>query len=107
MAQSKTVTAADDVSNQDISTESASRADDSFYGKARDARDKLNAVLSDLRVKARETEKVVRKNLAQAESQVRQGVAQTETKIKEYPFAAVGIAAGIGFIIGLLVNRNR
>jgi len=80
---------------------------DTFYGKAREARDKLNSVLTDLRGKARETEKAVRKSLGQAEESVRQGVQQTETKIKEYPFAAVGIAAGIGFIIGLLVNRNR
>ena len=101
MGQSKT---ADDeiVVGQDDTS-----GDDSFYGKAREARDKLNTVLTDLRGKASETEKVVRKGLGQAEESVRQGVQQTETKIKEYPFAAVGIAAGLGFIIGLLVNRNR
>jgi len=81
--------------------------EESSYSKAREARDKLNTVLADLRGKAVETEKVVRKSLGSAEESMRQGVHQTETKIREYPFAAVGIAAGLGFIIGLLVNRNR
>jgi ElaB/YqjD/DUF883 family membrane-anchored ribosome-binding protein len=108
MAPTKTVTTADDVSDQEAGSSAIEESkDDSFYGKARDARDKLNAVLTDLRVKARETEKVVRKNLAQAEKSVKHGVQHTETKIREYPLAAVGIAAGLGFIIGLLVNRNR
>jgi len=101
MAQSKT---ADDANVDNLD---ATPGDDSFYGKAREARDKLNTVLTDLRGKARETETVVRKGVGQAEESVRQGVQQTEIKIKEYPFAAVGIAAGLGFIIGLLVNRSR
>lgn len=81
--------------------------DRSIHTKASEARDKLNAVLADLRVKAQQTEQAIRKNLVHAEQSVREGVAHTETRIKENPFAAVGIAAGIGFVIGLLVNRNR
>ena len=101
MAQSKTV------DEEIVAGHDDTHGDESFYGKAREARDKLNTVLTDLRGKARETEKVVRKGVGHAEESVRQGVQQTETKIKEYPFAAVGIAAGLGFIIGLLVNRSR
>jgi ElaB/YqjD/DUF883 family membrane-anchored ribosome-binding protein len=104
MAESDSITPAEQLSDQG---QQATEADASFYGKARDARDKLNAVLTDLRGKARETEKAVRQHLTQAQTSVKQGVQHTETKIKEYPLAAVGIAAGIGFIIGLLVNRNR
>ena len=85
----------------------ASAGEGTTFNRASEARDKLNAVLGDLRVKAQQTEKAIRKNLAQAETSVREGVAHTETRIKDNPFAAVGIAAGIGFVIGLLVNRNR
>ena len=98
---SKTVT---DGADHDIS---ASAEDSATHSRASEARDKLNVVLGDLRVKAQQTEKAIRKNLAQAETSVREGVAHTETRIKDNPFAAVGIAAGIGFVIGLLVNRNR
>jgi ElaB/YqjD/DUF883 family membrane-anchored ribosome-binding protein len=100
MAQSKTA-------DETLENAAVPAGDDSFYGKARDARDKLNSVLTDLKGKAAETEKAVRKTLGHAEESVRQGVQHTETKIKEYPFAAVGIAAGLGFIIGLLINRSR
>ena len=74
---------------------------------ARDARDKLNGVLSDLGAKAGVAQQTVRKGWAQAESSVRTGVAQTETQIKENPWAAVGIAAGVGVLLGLLINRRQ
>ncbi len=85
----------------------AAAEDGTILNRASEARDKLNVVLGDLREKAQQTEKMIRRNLAQAETSVREGVAHTETRIKDNPFAAVGIAAGIGFIVGLLVNRNR
>ena len=85
----------------------ATTEDGATYGRAGEARDKLNAVLGDLRGKAQQTEQAIRKNLAQAQESLRQGAAHTETRIKEHPFAAVGIAAGIGFLIGLLINRKR
>lgn len=77
-------------------TESESRRMEAVYAKARVARDKLHNVVEDLGVKANEVEKVVRQNLV-----------QTEGKIKEHPFTAVGIAAGVGILIGLLLNRRN
>jgi ElaB/YqjD/DUF883 family membrane-anchored ribosome-binding protein len=74
----------------------AARTVDTIYEKARVARDKLNAALGELGAKA-----------DQAEKQVRRGVAHTESQIKEHPWASVALAAGLGVVIGLLLNRRR
>ncbi len=68
---------------------------DAVYAKARVARDKLNSVIDELGGKADQVDKAVRKN-----------VADTEDRIRENPLAAVGIAAGVGLLIGLLLNRR-
>ncbi len=67
-----------------------------FYRKAREARDKLNHLLHDLGEKAGDTGKHLKK-----------GLDQTEEQIKDHPWAAVGIAAGAGLLLGLLINRGR
>jgi ElaB/YqjD/DUF883 family membrane-anchored ribosome-binding protein len=76
--------------NENVETEAA------FYRKAREARDKLNHLLHDLGEKAGDTGK-----------HIRRGVDQTEEQIKDHPWAAVGIAAGVGLLLGLLINRGR
>lgn len=43
---------------------------------------------------------------AQAGQQLNQGVGVTTEYVKERPLQAVGIAAGIGFLLGLLVSRR-
>ena len=80
----------------DNATEAETRRMEAIYAKVRTARDKLNVVVDDLGVKAHEVEKVARENLG-----------QTEEKIKEHPFAAVGIAASVGLVVGLLLNRRH
>ena len=75
-----------------------------FYERARETRDKLNRALSDFGHRAGETHRRVREN---AEERLKEGLDTTETKIKENPFAAVGIAAAAGLVLGLLINRNR
>jgi ElaB/YqjD/DUF883 family membrane-anchored ribosome-binding protein len=67
-----------------------------FYRKAKEARDKLDRLLHDLGEKAGDTGKHLRK-----------GLDQTEEQIKDHPWAAVGIAAGAGLLLGLLINRGR
>ena len=69
---------------------------DTFYRKIREARDRLDSTLHDLGDKATATGQ-----------QVKHGVELTEDRIKETPWAAVGIAAGVGLVLGLLINRNR
>ena len=71
------------------------------------AREKLNSALGELSVKADEAGRVVKKGLSQAEVSVRQGMDVTERRIRENPLVSVGIAAGVGLILGLLINRNR
>ena len=71
-----------------------------LQSKAREVRDRLNVALSDLGAKAEE-------QYTRAEASVKQGLEHTESKIKERPFTAVGIAAGVGLLIGLLINRGR
>ena len=75
-----------------------------FYARARETRDKLNHLLNDLGHKAGESGRRVRE---QTEASVREGLHQTEEAIKEKPFTAVAIAAGVGFLFGLLINRGR
>ena len=41
-----------------------------------------------------------------AEAQIKSGYAQAETAVKDNPAAAVGIAAGLGFLVGLLSARR-
>ncbi|GGE20037.1 hypothetical protein GCM10011360_05950 [Primorskyibacter flagellatus] len=41
-----------------------------------------------------------------AEAQLRTGYAQAETAVRDNPAAAVGLAAGIGFVLGLLSSRR-
>lgn len=41
-----------------------------------------------------------------AEAQLRSGYAQAETAVRDNPAAAVGIAAGLGFIFGLITARK-
>ena len=67
-----------------------------FYRKAREARDKLNHLLHDLGDKAGDTGK-----------HLKRGIDQTEDQIKDHPWAAVGIAAGVGLLLGLLINMGR
>ena len=75
-----------------------------FYARARETRDKLNHLLNDLGHKAGDAQRRVRE---QTEASVREGLQQTETVIKEKPFTSVAVAAGVGLLIGLLINRGR
>ena len=85
----------DDYSGND-GAPSDSRSMDAIYQKARVARDKLNTIMNEVGSKA-----------DIAEKHVRSGVAQTETRIKENPFASVAVAAGLGLVVGLLLNRRH
>ena len=75
-----------------------------FLARARETRDRLNAAISDLGHRAGEGGRRVRDN---AEAKLRDGLSTTETTIKDNPFAAVGVAAGVGLLLGLLINRNN
>lgn len=60
---------------------------------------KLKETLDDLTKKAEEVKGV-------AEYALKDKLEETEKQIKANPLSAVAIAAGIGFVIGLLLNRR-
>lgn len=71
------------------------------YGKARgeEARASVSQTAAELRQRADTLR-------SDAEAQLRQGYAQAETAVRDNPAAAVGIAAGIGFVLGLMSSRR-
>jgi len=71
------------------------------YGKSRgeEARAVANAKAAELRTRADEARTA-------AEAQLKSGYAQAETAVRDNPAAAVGIAAGVGFVLGLLSTRR-
>ena len=83
------------MSDETTATETV-ESEAAFYRKAREARDKLDTLLHELGEKAGDTGK-----------QLKKGIDQTEEQIKDHPWAAVGIAGGVGLLLGLLINRGR
>ena len=62
------------------------------------------------RERAQETVKVARERLADTQEEVvkraRAAAKETDTYVHDNPWQAVGIAAGVAFIIGVLVSRR-
>ena len=42
-----------------------------------------------------------------AEDSLRDGLVQAEETVRKHPLAALGVAAGVGFLVGVLVSRSR
>lgn len=63
------------------------------------ARERVQASLANARVKLVEAERVL-------VDRTRQAAKVTDEYVRENPWQAVGIAAGVGFLIGLLINRR-
>jgi ElaB/YqjD/DUF883 family membrane-anchored ribosome-binding protein len=62
-------------------------------------RDKISANLQDLKQKLLETEKMVAEKAKVAAK-------ATDEYVHENPWQSIGVAAGIGFLVGLLVSRR-
>jgi ElaB/YqjD/DUF883 family membrane-anchored ribosome-binding protein len=99
------VAQAEDLLDSPMSDEPGTK--ERLKARAREARDRLNGILHDLGARAEGAEQVLKDQYGRAEASVKQGLDHTEVKIKEHPFTAVGIAAGVGLVIGLLINRGR
>lgn len=56
--------------------------------------------------KAEELRKKGKETLADAQKTAGEAAAKTEDSIRENPTAAVGIAAGLGFLVGLVAGRR-
>ena len=85
----------------------AGAQEDPLYQKLEEAGEKLKAMLTEVTEKANALEKKFQQQITQAEDTVKKEVADAEDKIRENPLLAVGIAAGFGILVGLLINRNR
>lgn len=63
------------------------------------ARERIQASLATAKVKLADAERV-------ALEQAKKAAKVTDEYVHEHPWNAVGIAAGIGFILGLLISRR-
>ena len=63
------------------------------------ARERIQASLATARVKLTEVERVV-------VDKTRQAAKATDEYVHEYPWRSVGIAAAIGFVLGVLISRR-
>ena len=61
-----------------------------------------NKLMDDLRAALADAEGVLRETAGEAEPRMR----ELEARIREHPWAAVGIAAGIGLLAGILLSRK-
>jgi ElaB/YqjD/DUF883 family membrane-anchored ribosome-binding protein len=69
-------------------------------GKAADATDKASAAAADLRERAKSQARYLQANAQDYAS-------QAEDFMRERPAASVGLAAGLGFLVGCLLSSRR
>ncbi|MGA7949503.1 MAG: DUF883 family protein, partial [Thiobacillaceae bacterium] len=66
--------------------------------------------LAEVRAKAEESLRVVKARMADAQAallaRTREAAKATDAYVHENPWRAVGVAAGVGLVIGLLIGRR-
>ncbi len=99
---------AEDVRDQGSDTEAAGDAEATVASDATDASEdnNLTDLLSDLGKAAQETAATLSDTVGEGEAAVRAGVEEAENTIRQHPLLAVGIAAGVGFMLGLLLRGS-
>jgi ElaB/YqjD/DUF883 family membrane-anchored ribosome-binding protein len=80
----------------------------------RDAEDLLEATAGDVTDQAKEIRARLRKALAAArdsceelQDKVRDGAKAADTVIRDHPYQSIGVAFGVGLLIGVLALRQR
>lgn len=66
----------------------------------------LADLLTDLGKAAKETAATLSDTVGDGEAAVRAGLEEAESTIRQHPLLAVGIAAGVGFVLGLLLRSS-
>ncbi|NJK92960.1 MAG: DUF883 domain-containing protein [Blastochloris sp.] len=90
----------DDVKEVIADAESLIRATaDDLSVKAKDARAKLTVRLDGAKVRLKELEGVARERVAE-------GAKETDRVIRDHPYESLGVAFGIGLLVGILINRK-
>jgi len=64
-------------------------------------REDFEGLIDDLSDRVGEADRIVREGFARAEQAVRVGVDETSVRIRERPLLALGVAAAVGFVLGL------
>lgn len=72
---------------------------DDLSERAKEARAKLGEKLEEAKVQLKEADLVIREKAVA-------GAKETDRVIREHPYEALGVAFGIGLLIGILVNRR-
>ena len=80
---------------------------DDLHERAAAVRAKLDTALGTLESVAKEQAGPIVEGLAQGQQSIEQEVASVEERIRENPLDAVLIAAGVGFVVGLLLRRGK
>lgn len=75
-----------------------STADD-LSVKAKEARAKLNLKIAATKEQLKDLDKVVREKALE-------GAKETDRVIRNHPYESIGIALGVGLLIGILLNRK-
>src|SRR5512144_604318 len=75
------------------------RAADETGEKARDLRSQVETKLLHAKLRLQELE-------GQALDQAKEAARATDDLVHDYPWQAIGVAAAIGFVAGLLLNRK-
>ena len=110
MSTHSTNTGALDANNQELVAEAHSLLDRLSHSKLGEEAKILAAKLRDgvetLKTKSAEAVDVIKAKSIEAQKQVKVGVEKTEEAIKDHPWTAVGVAVGVGVVIGLLIRRD-
>lgn len=74
---------------------------EAYSRRLKQIREDVDGLLDGLGDRVGDADRAVREGLVRAEQAVRDGVDETETRIRERPFLAIGVAAALGFVLGL------
>ena len=72
---------------------------DDLSGKAKEARAKLTEKVAVAKERLKQIEGVVKEKAME-------GAKETDRMIREHPYESLGVAFGLGLLIGILVNRK-
>lgn len=67
---------------------------------------KLREALADIKSRIHNFEKLAKKDFDAIEGDLQNYVADLENEIKQKPLKSIGIAAGVGLFVGLLISRH-
>jgi ElaB/YqjD/DUF883 family membrane-anchored ribosome-binding protein len=64
-------------------------------------------VMTEIGEVAQQVVRALGDGVGDAEDSIREGLVQAEETVRKHPLAALGVAAGVGFLVGVIVSRGR